>query len=217
MYAADVLGHGQSDGIPGYIADVESTAAASLLFYQSVRDMASHQHLKKFLLGESMGGGLTFLMTLQDPKGWDGVIFCAPLFVMPKEMTPSPWRLFWYSLLLGFAETWAVMPMSNVRGKAFKDPEKAKVVLANPRRYKMPARVGTMRQLRKMCDIFQKRCGEVEVPFLMCHDTGDEAMAPSECGYAIYKEIEMQWMQALLRASRSRQAGPAQPPQRRRR
>ena len=41
----------------------------------------------------------------------------------------------------------------------------------------MAARVGTMRQLRKMCGIFEKRCGEVEVPFLVVHGTGDNIAA----------------------------------------
>lgn len=176
-YAADLLGHGQSEGLHGYIEDVETTAAASLFFFQAVRDRVENKGLKKFLFGESMGGGMTFLMLLKDPQGWDGAIFSAPLFIMPEPMKPSGMHLFGYSLLLGFAEKWPVMPQRNVIGKALRDPGKAKVVMQNPRRYRMPARVGTMRQLCRMCEIFRRRCGEVAAPFLVVHGTGDNITA----------------------------------------
>ncbi|KAH7387749.1 hypothetical protein KP509_16G039100 [Ceratopteris richardii] len=172
-FAADLLGHGQSDGLPGYIEDVEITASAALCFYKAVRDRPEHAHLKKFLFGESMGGGLTFLMLLQDPLGWDGAIFSAPFFVLDEAVAPSRLRLFGYSLLLGYAEKWPVMPRNNVQGNVFHDPQKAKIILMNPRRYKLPARVGTMRQLARMLDIFKKRCAEVSVPFLVLHGTAD--------------------------------------------
>lgn len=177
-FAADFLGHGQSDGLHGYIYDVEQMAAASLSFFQCVRDRPEYRSLPKFLFGESMGGGVTFLMLLQDPHGWDGAIFAAPLFVMPEPMKPSPLLLTAYGLLGGLAETWAVVPRNNMIGKALKDPAKAKIIMRNPRRYKGQARVGTMRQLCRMCDIFAKRCGEIVIPFLVVHGTADNITAP---------------------------------------
>lgn len=176
-FAADLLGHGLSDGLPGYVADVNTTAAAALCYYKSVRDRPENAQFRKFLFGESFGGGLTFLMLLQDPHGWDGAIFTAPLFILPKPVAPSPLRLFGYSLLLGFAETWPVMPQNNVKGNVFHDLERAKVVLMNPRRYALPARVGTMRQITRLCKIFMQRAGEISTPFLVMHGTSDTCTA----------------------------------------
>ncbi|KAI5079449.1 hypothetical protein GOP47_0005627 [Adiantum capillus-veneris] len=180
-FAADLLGHGQSDGLPGYIEDIQTTASAALFFYKSVRDGPEYgpeyAQKKKFLFGESMGGGLTFLMLLQDPQGWDGAIFSAPFLSVPEPARPSGLRLLAYGLLLGYAETWPVMPQNNIQGNVFHDQEKAKIIRMNPRRYKLPARVGTMRQLMVLCDIFEKRCGEVLTPFLVLHGTGDTCTA----------------------------------------
>eukprot|EP00249_Psilotum_nudum_P007421 c20549_g1_i1 orf=247-1266(+) len=177
-FAADMLGHGRSDGLHGYIEDVEMVAAASLNFYQSVRDREEFKGLPKYLFGESMGGGATFLMLLQDPEGWDGALFSAPLFIMPNPMRPSKWRLTAYGLFGGLAETWAVMPRENMVGKAVKDPAKGKIIASNPRRYTGSPRVGTMRQLSRLCDIFSKRCDEITVPFLVVHGTADYLTAP---------------------------------------
>ncbi|MCO5554403.1 hypothetical protein L7F22_007933 [Adiantum nelumboides] len=172
-FAADLLGHGQSGGLPGYIEDIQTTASAALFFYKSVRNRPEYADLKKFLFGESMGGGLTFLMLLQDPHGWDGAIFSAPFFTVSDNARPSRLRLFAYGLFLGYAETWTVMPQSNIKGNVFHDPEKAKIVRMNPRRFQQPARVGTMRQLMVLCDIFKKRCAEISTAFLVLHGTGD--------------------------------------------
>ncbi|MCO5566542.1 hypothetical protein L7F22_038580 [Adiantum nelumboides] len=88
-FAADLLGHGECGGLPGYIEDIQTTASVALFFYKSVHDWPEHSHLKKFLFGESTGGGLTFLMLLQDPHGWDGAIFSAP-FSTVRTMLGRP-------------------------------------------------------------------------------------------------------------------------------
>lgn len=177
-FGSDLLGHGRSDGIHGYVENAEKVAAAALCFYKSVRERPEYQGLPKYLFGESMGGGATLLMILQDPQGWDGAMFSAPLFEIPGPMKPSRLHLTVYGLLGGLAESWAVMPDSNMVKRAVKDPAKGKVIGSNPRRYRGRPRVGTMRQISRMCDTIQKRCGEVHIPFLLLHGTSDDLAAP---------------------------------------
>ncbi|XP_047079416.1 caffeoylshikimate esterase-like [Lolium rigidum] len=180
VFCADVLGHGRSDGIHGYVGDMESVAKASLSFFLSIRKTAAYAPIPAFLLGESMGGAATLLMYLRSPPdaGWTGLIFLAPLFVIPEEMHPSRVRLFLYGLLLGFADTWAVLPDNNIGGKAIRDPEKLKVAGSNPRRYCGAPRVGTMRELARLTELLQESFGEVTAPFLAVHGTGDVVTAP---------------------------------------
>ncbi|OIT19174.1 PREDICTED: caffeoylshikimate esterase-like [Nicotiana attenuata] len=100
VFAADLLGHGRSDGIRCYMGDLEKTAAASLYFFKSVRNSDEYKHLPAFLFGESMGGLATLLMYFQsEPDTWTGLIFSAPLFVIPEPMKPSKVR-FDYSFCL---------------------------------------------------------------------------------------------------------------------
>ena len=114
-----------------------------------------------------------------EPNTWTGLIFSAPLFVMPENMKPSKVRLFLYGLLFGLADTWATMPDNKMVGKAIKDPEKLKIIASNPRRYTGPPRVGTMRELARVCQYIQDNFSKVTAPFLTVHGTSDGVTCPS--------------------------------------
>lgn len=99
VFAADMLGHGRSDGIRCYMGDLDKVAAASLSFFKSVRVSDEYKDLPAFLVGESMGGLATMLMYFQSEKDlWTGLIFSAPLFVIPEAMKPS--KVFQFLLIL---------------------------------------------------------------------------------------------------------------------
>lgn len=83
-----------------------------------------------------------------------------------------------YGLLFGFADTWASMPDNKMVGKAIKDPEKLKVIAANPRRYTGKPRVGTMRELSRVCQYIQDNFSKVTAPLLTVHGTSDGVTCP---------------------------------------
>ncbi|XP_078432324.1 lysophospholipase 2 [Wolffia australiana] len=183
VFCADLLGHGRSDGIRCYLGDMEAVAAASLSFFLHARRSPARRDLPAFLFGESMGGAATMIMYFQSldlPGGcpWTGLIFSAPLFVIPEDMKPSPWRLFLFGLLFGAADAWAAMPDNKMVGKAIKDKNKLKIIAANPRRYTGKPRVGTMRELLRVCECIQRRFSDVEIPFLTVHGTDDGVTSP---------------------------------------
>ncbi|XP_030488480.2 caffeoylshikimate esterase [Cannabis sativa] len=180
VFTADLLGHGRSEGLRGYLGDMEKVATTSLSFFLHVRRSEPYKELPAFLFGESMGGAATMLMYFQsDPDAWTGLIFSAPLFVMPEDMKPSKVRLFLYGLLFGVADTWAAMPDKKMVGKSIKDPEKLKIIASNPRRYTGPPRVGTMRELARVCQYIQDNFSKVTAPFLTVHGTDDGVTCPS--------------------------------------
>ncbi|CAI9779961.1 unnamed protein product [Fraxinus pennsylvanica] len=153
---------------------MDKVAASSLSFFKSVRFSDEYKHLPAFLFGESMGGLATMLMYFQsEPGTWTGLIFSAPLFVIPEPMKPSKVHLFVYGLLFGLADTWAAMPDNKMVGKAIRDPEKLKIIASNPRRYTGKPRVGTMREIARQCEYIQNNFHKVTVPFLTVHGTLD--------------------------------------------
>ncbi|KAG4942508.1 hypothetical protein JHK82_046702 [Glycine max] len=90
VFAADLLGHGRSDGLRCYLGDMDKIAATSLSFFLHVRNSEPYKNLPAFLLGESMGGLATLLMYFKsEPNTWTGLMFSAPLFVIPDDMKPS--------------------------------------------------------------------------------------------------------------------------------
>ncbi|WOG99249.1 hypothetical protein DCAR_0518597 [Daucus carota subsp. sativus] len=174
VFAADLLGHGRSEGLHGYLGDVDKVAAASLSYFVSVRKSGEYEKMPAFLFGESMGGMITMIMYFQSEAGlWTGLIFSAPLFVIPQAMIPSKVHLFAYGLLFGLADTWAAMPDNKMVGKAIKDMDKLKIIAGNPRRYSGKPRVGTMREVVRVTNYIQENFHKVTAPFLTCHGTSD--------------------------------------------
>ena len=84
-----------------------------------------------------------------------------------------------YGLLFGLADTWAAMPDNKMVGKAIKDPEKLKIIAGNPRRYTGPPRVGTMREVARVCEYIQSNFHRVTAPFLTAHGTADCVTCPT--------------------------------------
>ncbi|PWA67753.1 hypothetical protein CTI12_AA315120 [Artemisia annua] len=174
VYAADLIGHGRSDGLRGYIGDMDKAAATSLSYFVSVRKSEEYRDLPAFLLGESMGALITMLMYFQSESGmWSGLIFLSPLFVIPEAMIPSKLHLTMYGLLFGLADTWAVMPNSVKVTNAVRDVEKLKILAVNPNRYAGKPRVGTMREVARVTNYVQNNFEKVTVPFFTAHGTGD--------------------------------------------
>ncbi|KAJ3686614.1 hypothetical protein LUZ61_015778 [Rhynchospora tenuis] len=174
VYYADLLGHGRSDGIPGYIGDFEAVAGASLSFFLLVRKDPVYADLPAFLFGESMGGAVTLLMYLRSPPDtWTGVILSAPLLIMLEDRKPSKLRLF----LFGLAETWQAMPSNKVRN-LFRDPKRVSIICANPRLYTGTMRAGTVREFVRICEYLQGSFTTIRVPFLTVHGTADGITAP---------------------------------------
>ncbi|GKV35783.1 hypothetical protein SLEP1_g44002 [Rubroshorea leprosula] len=180
VFAADLLGHGRSDGLRCYLGDMEKIAATSSLFFKHVRYSEEYSDLPAFLFGESLGGMTTMLIYFQsEPGTWTGLIYSAPLFVMLENMKPSKVHLFMYSILFGLADTWATMPDNKMLGKAIKDPEKLKIIASNPRRYTGRPRVGTKRELYRVCQYIQDNFSRVAAPFLTVHGTADGVTCPT--------------------------------------
>nr|XP_043623191.1 caffeoylshikimate esterase-like [Erigeron canadensis] len=180
VYAADLIGHGRSDGIRGYIGDMDKAAATSLSYFVSVRRSEEYRDIPAFLLGESMGGMITMLMYLQsDPGTWSGLIFTAPLFVTPEVSTPSKLHLTMYGLLFGLADTWDVMPEPRKGPRLVRDAEKERIRALNPKMYVGKPRVGTMREVVRVTSYLQQNFDKVKIPFFVAHGTSDMLACPS--------------------------------------
>nr|XP_043623190.1 caffeoylshikimate esterase-like [Erigeron canadensis] len=174
VYAADLIGHGRTDGLHGYIGDMDKAAATSLSFFIKVRESEQYRDLPAFLLGESMGALITMLMFFQSyVDTWTGLIFLSPLFVTPPDMTPSKLHLIIYGLLYGLADTWAVMPNPPMVTKAVRDMEKLKILAVNPKLYTGKPRVGTMREVVRVTAYVRKNFDKVRVPFFTAHGLAD--------------------------------------------
>ncbi|KAJ0530516.1 putative 2-acylglycerol O-acyltransferase [Helianthus annuus] len=190
VFAADLIGHGRSDGLHGYIGDMDKAAATSLSYFVSVRRSEEYRNMPAFLFGESMGGLITMLMYFQsDADMWSGLIFSAPLLVIPEPMVPSKLHLTMYGLLFGLADTWAVMPPPRMAPPPGMDMKKPSLKAMNPKRYAGKPRVGTMREIARATNYVQNNFEKVKVPFLVAHGTADPMACKSGSGMLYEKAV----------------------------
>ncbi|GMP90851.1 hypothetical protein CsSME_00041803 [Camellia sinensis var. sinensis] len=119
VFAADLLGHGRSDGIRCYLGNLEQIAATSLSFFVSVRHSEEYKDLPAFLFGESMGGAATMLMYFQSEPSTKNLLVrgCASFFCFGRAAagleSPSPFKV-------GPAQQQDILPAPPVtdKGKA---------------------------------------------------------------------------------------------------
>jgi pimeloyl-ACP methyl ester carboxylesterase len=104
----DHIGHGFSDGLPGYVDDYK-------LCVQDILDYSKHcqKHLKKgmkmFLVGYSMGGMFNLHSLLQGKDLFDASVLICPL-ISPKD-PPNDFVKGVASILNWMAPTYALLPL----------------------------------------------------------------------------------------------------------
>lgn len=78
VYALDFLNFGKSDGgYKGYIWSIDELVSQAQAFVDYIASKFSKKP-KKFLIGGSFGGAISFKLTLKRPKQFDGVVFLVP-------------------------------------------------------------------------------------------------------------------------------------------
>jgi alpha-beta hydrolase superfamily lysophospholipase len=135
VVAADMRGHGRSDGLPGYIASADMCIADALAVAQyAIATHGNNNSQSVILLGSSMGGTIA----LNVAKRWDdialsnhggaavttlqGVVLLAPMLklkVSPVEETIL------YALSCVLPNHWPLIPTSNMdASKQYRDESK---------------------------------------------------------------------------------------------
>lgn len=84
VHGIDYEGHGHSDGLQGYVPDLDALVRDCDSFFSTAT--ASFPR-RRFLLGESMGGAVALLLHRLRPDFWIGAILVAPMCKV--RSTPS--------------------------------------------------------------------------------------------------------------------------------
>lgn len=181
-FAVDLQGHGRSDGLRGFVPDVDAVVTDDLVsFFDSVMEMPHLIGTQRFLYGESMGGALCLLIHLQQQRHkhpWDGAILVAPMCKISDNIRPS-WPI--PEILTFFARfgpTLPVVPTADLLDKSIKVPHKKIVAERNPLRYQGRPRLGTVVELLRITDYLHSKLSHVSIPFLVVHGSADVVTDP---------------------------------------
>ncbi|KAI5065164.1 hypothetical protein GOP47_0019859 [Adiantum capillus-veneris] len=178
-FALDLEGHGRSDGLKGYIPDINAVTHDCYSHFMSIKLTEGFAHLPCFLYGESMGGAICLLLHFMDRDAWDGAILVAPMCKISDKMRP-PWPVAKFlQVLAKWAPTWPIVPTKDFVDKSIKDPIKRELGRNNPQRYAGKPRLGTTATLLKTTAFLEEHLQDVDMPFLVIHGDADVVTDPS--------------------------------------
>jgi acylglycerol lipase len=180
-YALDHRGHGRSGG-DRVLIDRFSYAIADLdAFVSIVGDR--HPDLPLYLMGHSMGGGISIGYALEHERRLDGLILSGPL---SNSDAANPVQRFAASALSRFAPKLGIFPVDS--STVSRDPEVVKAYDDDPLvdRRKLPAR--TVAELTDNVGTFGDRVGALSLPVLLMHGT-DDALVPFEGSERLFEKL----------------------------
>ncbi|KAG8050889.1 hypothetical protein GUJ93_ZPchr0009g1715 [Zizania palustris] len=177
VYGLDYEGHGRSDGLPGYVPDLDAVVRDCDAFFSSV---AASFPGRRFLLGESMGGAVALLLHRARPDYWSGAILVAPMCKIAEEMRPHPVVVSVLKAMTRVIPTWPVVPTSDVIELAYRTQTKRDEIRRNRLCYKGRPRLKTAYELlRVSLHLESTVLSQVRLPLLILHGADDKVTDPS--------------------------------------
>jgi len=176
-------GHGRSDGLLSYIPSWEHLIDDTTQFFQQVLQ-EKFSGKKCFLMGESMGGAISYFTYERNPKLWSGVVFVAPMLKVAKGILPPPWVVILLQKLLGPSGSYSpigwlpIAPTANIAQKAFRLPEKYVAVCKFPCFYGRQPRLATARELLNVMTHISENYKNFIAPFIILHGKDDMVTCP---------------------------------------
>lgn len=185
--ASDLQGHGKSEGLKGFLPDVDGATQDCLDFFHSVSEKDEFQGVPKFLYGESLGGAICLLIHFREPEQWSGAILAAAMCKISDNMIPA-WPLPQIlTYLAAVFPTWAIVPSNDLVEQSVSVPWKRDLARKNPGRYAGKPRLGTVSELLRVTSVLESRLQDVNIPVLIIHGTEDVVTEPA-VSIALYEK-----------------------------
>lgn len=188
-FGVDIEGHGKSQGLKGYVPNVDLVVQDCLSFFDSIKNDTQFHGLPFFLYGESMGGAICLLIHLANPKGFDGAVLVAPMCKISDNIKPR-WPISDILLLVAkFLPTLAIVPAASILHKSIKVERKVPIAEMNPMRYRGKPRLGTVVELLRVTDYLSQNLRNVTIPFIVLHGSMDVVTDP-KVSESLYEEAK---------------------------
>lgn len=179
VYGIDYIGHGKSEGLPGYVPSFDNLVQDCADHFSNVCEREENKGKARFLMGESMGGAVVLLLHRKMPDFWDGAVLVAPMCKIADDLKPNPLVITFLTRLAAIVPTWKIVPTEDIIEAAVRDPERKKEVRANPYWYTGRPRLRTANELLNASTDLEKRLNEVTLPFLVIHGGDDKVTDPA--------------------------------------
>jgi alpha-beta hydrolase superfamily lysophospholipase len=191
--AIEYEGHGRSDGALGLINDWEELIHDVSSYFKEVTRKRFPNH-PAFLMGESMGGAVSYCVYNRIPTIFKGVVFVCPMCKISDEMLPPQYVIDFLKWLIGPSGTTSflgflpIAPSKNDLGDlTHRIKEKGLRSARCPLGFDRNPRLATAREL---IDVTQRISGSLShfaAPFIVLHGKEDRVTDPV-LSQALYNE-----------------------------
>jgi acylglycerol lipase len=175
VYAADHLGHGESEGERAMVRRFDDFADDLHLVVGEAR--RAHQGLPVFVVGHSMGGLISLRYALRYQDELAGLVVSGAALYFGEDV--SPWLRAVAGLLARFAPKYPVVRRGTGGESVLsRDPAVQALFDADPLCYKGPVLARFGHELDRAARLTRPRLGELTLPLLVMHGEADTFVNP---------------------------------------
>jgi acylglycerol lipase len=171
VYAADLRGHGHSDGVRVYIDSFDQYLDDLDVFLRLVQTKEPGKPV--FLFGHSMGGAIATLYTIRHKPKLAGLILSGAAL----RAGVSGFKVFGTGVVAGLSPKAGVFQLDL--HDFSRDPAVVEAGLHDPLVYQDAAPARTAKQLLNAIDEIDQHMEDVTVPLLILHGDADKVTTPS--------------------------------------
>ncbi len=182
VVAFDNIGHGRSEGTPGYVRRFSDFVDTLDIFQKQVSQ--DFPDVPQILLGHSMGGLISTLYLLRNQQRFAGCVLSGP--AIKTELEPPTlqlWLIRSFSLLL---PKLGVLQL-DANGVS-RDPAEVERYVNDPLNYSGKLSARTVSELFKSMNHVQQNASVISLPMLLLHG-GADAMASPEGSRFLHQHI----------------------------
>ena len=175
VVAPDLVGHGKSSGMKGYIPSAEALLDSTVAIANRIRDQYAKKSDKFFLVGSSMGGTISLMVaqniaeeTKESPNGSSitGVVLLAPMLKL-NVATPARYLLSSLAMIPGLC-TMPLIPSNSTSSEVqYREPEKRKECDDDTLTIKGKLRISSASSCVELAQLAQSQFASFQIPFLL--------------------------------------------------
>ncbi|TQD71111.1 hypothetical protein C1H46_043352 [Malus baccata] len=178
IYAVDYPGFGLSEGLHGYIPNIDELVGDVIEQFTNVKGRSEVKGLPFFVMGESMGGAVSLKIHLKEPDKWDGVILVAPMCKIAEDVMPPAIVLKLLALMSEVLPEAKLFPQKDTSELSYRDPKNRKTAGYNVISYNDNMRSRTAVELLKATSDIETQLDKVSGPVLILHGAEDKVTDP---------------------------------------
>ena len=171
--ALDHIGHGRSQGTPGYIRNFADYVETLDGFRELIQQ--EHGSVPLMLLGHSMGGLISCCYLLQNQDDFVGCVLSGP--AIKTDLQPPWWQR---TLIRFFSMVWPKLGVLQLDATGVsRDPLEVQQYLDDPLVYGGKLSARKVSQLFAAMQWVQEQVADIRLPLLLLHGGADTLTAPA--------------------------------------